>query len=86
MLQITPAANERSLMLSFERASIVGLCRFDIISVAELSARLRLPIGVVRVVASDLVVEGLLEAFLPSLTVAEDVDLITRLIEGVRAL
>ena len=31
-------------------------------SIAELSARLRVPIGVIRVVASDLIVEGLLQA------------------------
>jgi Protein of unknown function (DUF742) len=86
MLQVTPAANEAHIALSFERAAIVQLCRSEILSVAELSARLRVPIGVIRVVASDLIVEGLLEAFLPSLGVAEDVDLISRLIEGVRAL
>jgi len=72
--------------LTFERAAVVHLCRTEILSVAELSARLKLPLGVIRVVASDLIVDGLLEAFLPSLGVAEDVDLISRLIEGVRAL
>ena len=86
MLQVTTAANDPALNLNFERAAIVRLCRHEILSVAELSARLRLPIGVIRVVASDLVVDNLLEAFLPSLGVAEDVDLISRLIEGVRAL
>ncbi len=86
MLQVTPAGMSATRGLAFERAAIVSLCRSEILSVAELSARLRVPIGVIRVVASDLIVEGLLEAFLPSLGVAEDIDLITRLIEGVRAL
>jgi len=62
------------------------LCHTDPLSVAELSARLHVPIGVVRVVAADLVSEGLLEAFQPSANVADDVLLITRLIAGVRSL
>ena len=55
-------------------------------SVAELSARMHVPIGVVRVVAADLVSEGMLESFQPSANVADDVLLITRLIAGVRSL
>jgi hypothetical protein len=86
MLQVTPAAIGSAPSLNFERAAIVALCRSEILSVAELSARLRLPIGVIRVVAADLIVDGFLEAFMPSLGVADDVDLISRLIEGVRAL
>jgi|KBSSwiStaDraftv2_1062776.scaffolds.fasta_scaffold347820_2 Protein of unknown function (DUF742) len=86
MLQVTAVGAETAPRLTFERAAIVKLCTFDILSVAELSARLQVPIGVIRVVAADLVIEGCLEAFLPSFAVAEDVDLITRLIEGVRAL
>ena len=86
MLQVTTVGLDSTPRLTFERASIIKLCTPEILSVAELSARLHIPIGVVRVVAADLIVEGLLEAFLPSLAVAEDVDLITRLIEGVRAL
>ena len=86
MLQVTPGGIAQLSLLTFERASIAQLCRTEILSVAELSARLHLPIGVIRVVASDMIVEGVLEAFLPSLGIAEDVDLITRLIEGVRAL
>jgi Protein of unknown function (DUF742) len=86
MLQVTAGGLERAGSLTFERAAIVHLCRAEILSIAELSARLKLPIGVIRVVASDLIEEGVLDAFLPSLGVAEDVDLISRLIEGVRAL
>ena len=86
MLQVTPRGSDASASLNFERAAIVQLCKGEILSIAELSARLRVPIGVIRVVASDLIVDGLLEAFLPSLGVAEDIDLISRLIEGVRAL
>lgn len=86
MLQSTADGREALTAVRFERADIVRLCQNDPQSVAELSARLRLPIGVVRVVASDLLSEGFLEAFQPSSNVADDVLLITRLIAGVRAL
>ena len=86
MLRATPAGADVAGSLSFERGAIARLCTHEVLSVAELSARLRQPIGVIRVVASDLIVEGVLEAFLPSLGITEDIDLISRLIEGVRAL
>lgn len=86
MLRLTERGVLLTDRLQFERARVGALCSIEILSVAELSARLHLPIGVIRVVASDLIVEGLLEAFLPSFNIADDVDLISRLIEGVRAL
>ena len=86
MLQTTARGAAALASLSFERASITQMCAAEILSVAELSARLRLPIGVVRVVAGDLIAESLLEAFMSNLSVADDVSLIMRLIEGVRAL
>ncbi|MCE9623654.1 MAG: DUF742 domain-containing protein [Actinomycetia bacterium] len=86
MLQATADGREALTAVRFERADIVRLCQSDPQSVAELSARLHVPIGVVRVVASDLIAEGYLEAFHPSTNVADDVLLITRLIAGVRAL
>ena len=86
MLQATADGREALTAVRFERADIVRQCQRDPQSVAELSALLRVPIGVVRVVASDLIAEGYLEAFHPSTDVADDVLLITRLIAGVRAL
>lgn len=86
MLQSTPAGVDASPGQRFERADILRLCRVEPQSVAELSARLHVPIGVVRVVAADLLLEGHLESFQASENVADDVLLITRLIAGVRAL
>ncbi|MCB9379062.1 MAG: DUF742 domain-containing protein [Acidimicrobiaceae bacterium] len=86
MLQTTAAGREALTAMKFERADILALARNEPLSVAELSARLHVPIGVVRVVAADLLAEGMLEAFQPSANVADDVLLITRLIAGVRAL
>lgn len=86
MLQATAGGREALTALKFERADILRRCHNDPLSVAELSAQLRIPIGVVRVVAADLVSEGMLESFHPSSNVADDVLLITRLIAGVRSL
>jgi hypothetical protein len=86
MLQSTGVGREALTALKFERAEILRLCQSDPQSVAELAALLRVPIGVVRVVAADLVSEGMLESFQPSANVADDVLLITRLIAGVRSL
>lgn len=70
----------------FERSRILEQCAAEPLSVAELSALLHLPIGVVRVVAADLVAEELLQSHQASEHVADDVQLLTRLIAGVRAL
>lgn len=86
MLQATAMGRDAVAAQRFERGDIVRLCDSEPLSVAELSARLRLPIGVVRVVAADLLTEGLLESFHPTENVADDVLLLTRLIAGVRAL
>ncbi len=86
MLQATVAGRTSSASQRFERGDIIRLCDNETLSVAELSARLHLPIGVVRVVAADLLTEGLLESFHPTENVADDVLLLTRLIAGVRAL
>ena len=86
MLRATGTGSDAVHTLKFERAEIVRRCEAGALSVAELSAALRIPIGVVRVVAADLLGEGLLEAFQASEHVADDVLLITRLIAGVRAL
>ena len=86
MLQGTAGGREALTALKFERAEILRLCQSDPLSVAELAARMHVPIGVVRVVAADLLSEGMLESFQPSANVADDVLLITRLIAGVRSL
>ena len=56
------------------------------ISVAEISARLIIPIGVAKVLAADLASEGLLDLHAAPLAPNQDITLIARLIHGVRAL
>jgi hypothetical protein len=72
----------------FEAAQVLDLCT-RAQSVVEVSARLRLPLGVVRVVIADLIADGLMEAPTPaggSRHPAHDVALLRRLKHGVAAL
>jgi hypothetical protein len=86
MLQATPSGHFAASSMRFERSQILALAGGQPLSVAELAAHLGLPLGVVRVLAADLLADGHLESFQPSTNVADDVLLITRLIAGVRAL
>jgi Protein of unknown function (DUF742) len=74
--------------LRFERGATVALCeRSGAQSIAELSARLAIPIGVAKVIAGDLVEEGVLSVHSSqNANVSSDVMLLRRLIHGVRAL
>jgi hypothetical protein len=86
MLATTAVGAQRCEYLVYERRAIVELCSTETLSVVEVSARLSLPIGVVRVLAGDLIADGTLDVQEASEDVADDVSLILRLIEGVRAL
>jgi hypothetical protein len=50
--------------LDFEWRSIALLCR-DVLSLAEISARLQLPLGVARLLIADMADQGLLEVHRP---------------------
>lgn len=70
--------------LRFEAADIVALCVRPA-SIAEIAARLHIPLGVARVLVADLHASGHVDVREPH-SVAEDVTVIERLIERVRAL
>jgi uncharacterized protein DUF742 len=76
----------RQASWSAEVAMIVAACTTPI-AVAEVAARVGLPIGVVQVLSGDLVTSGvLLRSTPPSMSLADDVLFIERLINGVAAL
>ena len=84
LVVVTPAG--RYARASFEAARVLRLCE-QRQSVAEVSAYLRLPIGVVRVLIADLVGAGLLTATAPpARRLGDDVEFLERLITGVAAL
>jgi hypothetical protein len=80
----TSAEGIRSVVdLRFERRDIVLLCRRPQ-SVAEVAARLRVPLGVARVLVSDLAAEGRLAVQVPD-GERPDRAVLERLLSGLRA-
>ncbi|MFE1441221.1 DUF742 domain-containing protein [Streptomyces sp. NPDC058739] len=71
--------------LSFERHDIVAACRRPQ-SIAEIAARLRLHLNVVRVLAEDLRTAGQLTVHLPDTAAVHDSSVLRRVIEGLRAI
>jgi hypothetical protein len=71
--------------LSGELARIVAACETPV-AVAEVAARIGLPLGVVQVLAGDLVGTGVLLRSSSTPSLADDVLFIERLINGVAAL
>jgi hypothetical protein len=61
-LVVTSMLGEMASNLGFERRSIVRLCR-DVQSIAEISMRLQLPLGVTRALVGDLADEGLVTVY-----------------------
>jgi Protein of unknown function (DUF742) len=86
MVTASGAARAGRPRLQFERADIVALCRQPV-SVAEVASKLRLPLGVTRVLVSDLYAEGLLSVHLPHFAENGRPDSATleRLLAGLRA-
>ncbi|MFI0814776.1 DUF742 domain-containing protein [Streptomyces sp. NPDC021098] len=70
--------------LAFERHDIVAACRRPQ-SVAELAARLRLHLNVVRVLAEDLCTAGHLAVHVPDARTVQDISVLRRVIDGLRA-
>ena len=86
-LVTTTDAGERALTsLRFERRSIATLCR-EPVSVAEVAARVGVPLGVARVLVGDMTDAGHLEVHLPAESGGRpDVVLLERVLEGLRGL
>lgn len=71
--------------LAFERRAIIETCRVPV-SLAELAARLRLHLNVVRVLVGDLHTRGLLTVHVPRAAGSSDLDILRRVIDGLRAI
>ena len=80
----TTAMGERSPKLTVEQRAIIALCR-DLLSVAEVSARLDLPLGVTRVLIGDMASEGLVILHRPaSVGDRPDLALLQRVLYGLQ--
>ncbi|WP_432135814.1 DUF742 domain-containing protein [Streptomyces sp. bgisy154] len=71
--------------LSFEQHDIVAACRRPQ-SIAEIAARLRLHLNVVRVLAEDLRAAGCLTVHVPDSGATHDASVLRRVIDGLRAI
>ena len=80
---VVAADSDHKAPLAFERLAIFRLCATPQ-SIAELAALLDIPLGVARVLVSDMVADGLLR---PHATAnPSDAVFIQQLIEGIRSL
>lgn len=85
-LVVTSAEGQRLLgTLTHERRRITELCR-EPISVAEVAARIGVPIGVARVLVGDLAADGLVDVHRPNGGDRTDLKLLERVLGGIRAL
>ena len=71
--------------LDFERRAIIETCRVPV-SLAELAARLRLHLNVARVLVGDLHTRQLLTVHVPRAAGGSDLDILRRVIDGLRAI
>ncbi|MFN8017799.1 MAG: DUF742 domain-containing protein [Acidimicrobiales bacterium] len=81
----TPSGEQALTKLSLERGQILNLLASPQ-SAAEISARLRLPLGVARVVLGDMVDEGYVALNTRSATGRPDLRLLERVLDGLQAL
>jgi hypothetical protein len=88
MIQVLPAGRTALPGLALERRDIITQCTGSV-SVAEISAHLKLPLGVVRVLIGDMVEEGLLSATAPDHSRTgdrPDRQLLERVLDGLQSL
>jgi hypothetical protein len=79
------ARSDLAPYLSYERRTIIRLCQ-EVQSVAEISARLEMPLGVARVMIADMADEGLVTIHRPSELIGShpDLSLLERVLYGLR--
>lgn len=87
IIQTTTEGQQALPRLVLERRQVVGLCGHPL-SVAEISAHLKLALGVVMVLVSDLKSEGLVATSQPRTSRGDrpDIELLERVLDGLRQL
>jgi hypothetical protein len=82
----TTSLGERTPKLTVEQRAIAALCH-DILSIAEISARLDLPLGVTRVLVGDMAYEGMVMVHRPAQAGDRpDLALLERVLYGLRSI
>jgi hypothetical protein len=86
LVATTALGDGEATRLSLERRAIAQLCR-RVLSIAEVSAHLDLPLGVTRVLVGDMAAEGLVSVHRPGRPDAgPDLALLQRVLAGLRAI
>jgi hypothetical protein len=86
LVSISDSGKVKAASLRFERADVLRLCD-SMQSVAEVSAHLKLPLGVARVLVGDLHAEGLLDVHMPvPAQTGPDAALLGKVLDGLQAL
>jgi len=90
IVRTTPQGRAAQPRLLRESARIVQICA-EPLSVAEISAHLKIPLGVARVIVGDLAAEGLVGANAGATTASAtqnrpDIKLLERVLDGLQAL
>jgi hypothetical protein len=85
-LVATTAIGQQTPKLTVEQRAIAVLCH-DILSIAEISARLHLPLGVIRVLVGDMADERLVMVYRPAQAGDRpDLALLERVLYGLHAI
>jgi hypothetical protein len=87
LVATTALGEARADTLSFERRAIARLCK-DLLSVAEIAARIDVPLGVAKVLVADMAEEQLVVIHRPSRGLGDrpDLALLERVLYGLRSL
>jgi hypothetical protein len=87
LVQTVTGIDEQLARLGHEQRSIAALCQ-EVASVAEISGRLDLLLGVTRVIVGDLALQGVVVLYRPSAIVADadlpPVELLERVLHGLK--
>ena len=84
-LVATTFIGERTPRLTVEQRAIAALCH-DLLSIAEVAARLHLPLGVIRVLVGDMADEHLVIVYRPAHAGDRpDLALLERVLHGLRS-
>ena len=88
VLLVSPAAVQEARFAGHDKHRIAVLCEPKALSLAEIAALSRLPLGVARVLVADMVADGLLQlhSAAPRTGFTERMDLLGRVLGGLRNL
>jgi Protein of unknown function (DUF742) len=87
LVQTVTGIEEQLAPLGREQRSIAALCR-EVMSVAEISGRLDVLLGVTRVIVGDMALQGVVLLYRPQASVADadllPVELLERVLDGLK--